>query len=123
MGSCFPLLSDLLLLDCRYRACAMKWHLDRHQEPDSGPSQNLHRSPHKETLNGHSLVSLSSNRDGSSPISGIAPSTSKTLDRSSSSMEDTETLDDNHDSYQSLVHFGPQPLSIDGSSEAMRPQG
>ncbi|XP_031281326.1 uncharacterized protein LOC116139811 isoform X2 [Pistacia vera] len=71
MGSCFPLLSDLLLLDCRYRACALKWHLDRHQEPDSGPSQNLHRSPHKETLNGHSLVSLSSNRDGSSPISAF----------------------------------------------------
>ncbi|KAJ0053189.1 hypothetical protein Pint_03064 [Pistacia integerrima] len=34
-------------------------------------------------------------------------------------MEDTETLDNNHDSYQSLIHFGPQPLSIDGSSEAM----
>ncbi|KAJ0026283.1 hypothetical protein Pint_07606 [Pistacia integerrima] len=81
-------------------------------EPDSGPSQNLHQSLHKETLNGHSLVSLSSNRDGSSPISSIAPFPSKTLDRSSSSIEDTETLDDNHDSHQSLVHFGPQPLSI-----------
>ncbi|KAJ0112649.1 hypothetical protein Patl1_03504 [Pistacia atlantica] len=91
-------------------------------EPDSGPSQNLHESPHKETLNDQSLVSLSSNRDGTSPISGIVPSTSKTVDRSSSLMEDTETLDDNHDSYQSLAHFGPQPLSIDGSSEAMGPQ-
>ncbi|XP_031248788.1 ubiquitin carboxyl-terminal hydrolase 20-like [Pistacia vera] len=91
-------------------------------EPDSGPSQNLHQSPHKETLNDQSLVSLSSNRDGTSPISGIVPSTSKTVDRSSSLMEDTETLDDNHDSYQSLAHFGPQPLSIDGSSEAMGPQ-
>ncbi|KAJ0052477.1 hypothetical protein Pint_03439 [Pistacia integerrima] len=91
-------------------------------EPDSGPSQNLHQSPHKETLNDQSLVSLSSNRDGTSPISGVVPSTSKTVDRSSSLMEDTETLDDNHDSYQSLAHFGPQPLSIDGSSEAMGPQ-
>ncbi|XP_044467196.1 ubiquitin carboxyl-terminal hydrolase 21-like isoform X2 [Mangifera indica] len=92
-------------------------------EPDSGPgpSQNLYHSPRKETLNDRSLVSLSSNRDGSSSISAVVPSASKTLD-GSSSMEESETPDDNQDGCQSLIRYGPQPLSIDGSSESVGPQ-
>lgn len=92
-------------------------------EPDSGPgpSQNLYHSPCKETLNDRSLVSLSSNRDGSSSISAVVPSASKTLD-GSSSMEESETPDDNQDGCQSLIRYGPQPLSIDGSSESVGPQ-
>lgn len=70
------------------------------RETDSGPSQNLHQSSHEGTLNEHSLISLSS------AVSAKVPSTSKTLDESSSSMEDIETLDDNHD----------------GSPEAISPQ-